>query len=68
MSAGILLPLISSFIIGTPVIYPVAVYMAFELAAYGILCGLLARRLNIILQFVAVPVIVRTLRKNRMIQ
>ena len=115
MTAGIVVPFISSFISGTPAIYPVAVYMAFELAAYGILCGLLSRRLGIILtlaismiggrlvlavaqlillgaagrqftlegfitasfitavpgiilQFVAVPVIVRALRKNRMIQ
>ena len=115
MTAGIVVPFISSFISGTPAIYPVTVYMAFELAAYGILCGLLSRRLGIILtlaismiggrlvlavaqlillgaagrqftlegfitasfitavpgiilQFVAVPVIVRALRKNRMIQ
>ena len=115
MTAGIVVPFISSFISGTPAIYPVAVYMAVELATYGILCGLLSRRLGIILtlaismiggrlvlavaqlillgaagrqftlegfitasfitavpgiilQFVAVPVIVRALRKNRMIQ
>lgn len=41
---GIVLPLLRSVILGMPPLYPVALAMAFELAAYGLLAGLFYRR------------------------
>ena len=41
---GFLLPLMRSFLFAIPVMYPAAVAMAFELASYGLLSGLLFGR------------------------
>lgn len=38
---GFILPLMRSFLFGMPPLYPTAISMAFELAAYGFLSGLL---------------------------
>lgn len=40
LAIGFLAPLTRSLIFGMPVMYPMAVGMAFELAAYGFFCGL----------------------------
>ena len=42
--AGITLPLLSSMVTGMPPLYPIAVAMTFELAAYGFLTGWLLPR------------------------
>jgi LytS/YehU family sensor histidine kinase len=42
---GLLLPLTRSFIIGTPPMGPIAISMTFELAAYGLMAGLLYGKL-----------------------
>ena len=39
MAVGLILPLLRSVLFGMPVLYPKAVAMAFELAAYGALAG-----------------------------
>ena len=41
ISVGFILPLMRSLIFGMPPIYPIAVSMAFELAAYGLVAGFL---------------------------
>lgn len=41
ITVGFILPLMRSMIFGMPVLYPKAVAMAFELATYGFVCGLL---------------------------
>ena len=38
---GFIAPLLRSFVFGMPPLFPTAVAMAFEMAAYGALCGLL---------------------------
>ncbi len=50
---GIIVPLLSSIMTGMPPIYPVAVAMAFELAAYGIVIGLVSRKANTIVALIA---------------
>lgn len=40
-AVGFIAPLMRSLLFSMPPMYPIAVSMAFELAAYGILCGLL---------------------------
>lgn len=42
---GFVAPLLRSVLFGMPPMYPVALAMAFELAAYGLISGLLYRRL-----------------------
>ncbi|MCL2518156.1 MAG: ECF transporter S component [Oscillospiraceae bacterium] len=42
---GFITPLISSFVFGMPPLYPIALSMAFELAAYGIVAGLMYKLL-----------------------
>ncbi len=42
---GLLLPLLRSILFGMPLMFPVAVAMAFELAAYGAVIGFLYRKL-----------------------
>ena len=42
---GALLPLVRSMVFGMPVLMPAALAMAFELAAYGCISGLLRRKL-----------------------
>ena len=43
MAIGFIAPLLRSFIFGMPHMYPAAFAMAFELAAYGLISGLLYR-------------------------
>lgn len=43
-AVGFLLPLLRSFLAGTPPLFPTAIAMAFELAAYGFLSGWLYAR------------------------
>lgn len=45
LAVGFLAPLLRSGIFGMPIFYPGAVGMAFELAAYGAVAGLLAEKL-----------------------
>lgn len=44
LACGVLTPLLSSLLTGMPPLYPVGVSMACELAAYGLLAGVLYRR------------------------
>lgn len=44
---GFIVPFLSSVTTGMPPIYPVAVFMAFELAAYGALSGYLIKKANV---------------------
>lgn len=44
LGAGILCPIMRSLLFGMPPLYPSAIWMAGELAAYGFLLGLLYRR------------------------
>lgn len=44
LAVGFVLPLLRSFLIGTPPPFPTAIAMAFELAAYGFLSGWLYSR------------------------
>lgn len=44
---GIAIPLLSSVLTGMPPVYPVALAMAFELAAYGAVIGLVSKKLNV---------------------
>ena len=41
LAIGFITPLLRSAIFGMPVLYPMAFAMAFELAAYGFMCGLM---------------------------
>lgn len=43
---GFIMPLFRSMIFGMPPMFPTAVAMAFELATYGFIAGLLYRRMN----------------------
>ena len=45
LAVGFVAPLLRSFIFGMPYMFPTAVGMAFELAVYGLVCGLLYRRM-----------------------
>ena len=45
MAVGFIAPLFRSFTLGAPVIFPKAVCMAFELAAYGAMTGLMHKLL-----------------------
>lgn len=45
---GIIVPLLSSVMTGMPPVYPVAIAMAFELAAYGAVIGLMSKMVNTI--------------------
>ena len=45
LGVGFMAPLLRSFIIGMPYMFPTAVCMAFELAAYGFVAGLLHNKL-----------------------
>lgn len=45
-AAGFLTPLVSSFATGMPPLFPHALSMAFELAAYGCIAGLLYNKLS----------------------
>ena len=43
LAVGLIAPLFRSFTLGMPPFFPTAVCMAFELAAYGAVCGLMYR-------------------------
>ena len=43
---GFTTPILRSFIFGMPYFYPAALAMGFELATYGLLCGLIFKLLN----------------------
>ena len=43
---GIITPLLSSLFTGMPVMFPIGIGMVFELATYGLLCGLLYKNLK----------------------
>ena len=45
MLVGFVTPILRSFVLGMPVMFPTAVCMAFELAAYGFITGFLHNRL-----------------------
>lgn len=46
LAVGAVSPLLRSLIVGMPPLYPIGVCMAFELAVYGLLCGLLYKKLK----------------------
>ncbi len=46
-ACGIILPLLSSAVTGMPPIFPTGLSMSLELCAYGLMCGLLYRRLGL---------------------
>lgn len=58
---GILLPFINSALLGMPPIFPTGVAMAFELATYGVITGLLYKdkKLNIFVSLIGAMVIGR---------
>lgn len=45
LAVGFVAPLLRSITFGFPVFYPIAVSMAFELCAYGLVCGLMHKLL-----------------------
>ena len=45
MLVGFVTPILRSFVLGMPVMFPTAICMAFELAAYGFITGFLHNRL-----------------------
>ena len=45
MAVGFIAPLLRSFTLGMPPLFPVAFCMAFEMAVYGLVCGLLYEKL-----------------------
>ena len=45
MSIGAVAPLLRFVLFGMPVIFPLGIAMCFELAAYGLVCGLLYQKL-----------------------
>lgn len=49
---GLIVPFISSILTGMPPIYPMAVYMAFELATYGMVSGLLSKKYSSLISLV----------------
>lgn len=49
---GLIVPLLSSFFTGMPPIFPVAIAMSLELAAYGFAAGYLSEKFNVIVSLV----------------
>lgn len=47
MAVGALTPIICSFVFSMPPLYPTAIAMMIELAVYGLLTGLLSKKLNV---------------------
>ena len=45
MSVGFIVPLLRSFTVGMPLLFPNAIAMAFELAVYGIVSGIMQKTL-----------------------
>ena len=58
---GVILPVLRSALFGMPPMFPVAVTMAFELAAYGFIAGLLREKLPKTLPMLFVSLIVSML-------
>ena len=58
---GILLPFVNSVLLGMPSIFPTGVAMAFELATYGVLTGLLYKdkKCNIFLSLIVAMIVGR---------
>ena len=50
---GLLAPLISSVTFSMPVLYPMAVCMMLELAAYGVVSGILIKKTNVFVSLVS---------------
>lgn len=46
MIAGVITPLLRALLVGAPVLYPTGVCMSFELAAYGLVFGLMLKFLS----------------------
>jgi hypothetical protein len=44
---GALSPLIGSFVMGMPVLYPIAIIMVFELMVYGFVASTLSKRMDV---------------------
>ena len=41
MTIGLISPILRSAVLGVPILFPNALYMAFELCTYGLVCGLM---------------------------
>ena len=77
LAVGFIAPLLRSALFGMPTMFPAAVAMAFELAAYGAVAGLLYRVLPkrtgciyvalIAAMVVLIPVLVMAMQKTRLI-
>ena len=70
LAVGFAAPLLRSVLFGMPPMFPVAISMAFELAAYGLVSGLLWRRakhslpaLYAVAQLVLIPLLLTALQK-----
>ncbi len=57
LAAGFILPLLRSFVFQMPILYPNAIGMAFELAAYGAFAGILYKALPKKVVFIYVSLI-----------
>lgn len=49
---GMVVPLLASAITGRPMLWPIAVTMALELAAYGFFAGFLSKKLNVFISLI----------------
>ena len=68
LAVGFLLPLLRSVTLGMPPMFPTAVAMAFELAAYGFLAGFLYAIPGIILQLVFIPAVMVALDRTGLVR
>ena len=57
MSIGAVAPLLRFVLFGMPVIFPLGIAMSFELATYGLVCGLLYQKLPKKIPFIYVSLI-----------
>jgi len=53
LSIGILAPLLNSVLTGMPVLYPIAIIMSFELAAYGLITAIIYKKGNLFLSLIS---------------
>lgn len=49
---GFIVPLLASAFTGSPPIWPIAISMAFELAAYGFFAGFLSKKFNVFISLI----------------
>ena len=58
---GLFVPLLSSMLTGMPILYPVAISMAFELATYGLVSGYLykTKRVNVYISLIIAMILGR---------